>query len=278
MQPEFEIVRECHRSPTRVLYIGRSISDGRRVVIKTVAENATDTTLSLFLNEIRVLSRGHNGLVPVLYSFRAPGRPYYVMDLMAASLTRYCGRLSVAQTYSVAITVVRTVAGMHSSFDIHGDLKPDNILLDSAGHVYVSDPIGNPSPLVAWLQPSYGGTPGYRAPEIRANLPISTRSDVYAFGATLSQLMTGTAPTEGELIDLRIESCLRDPRLSEIVWRCCQPNPGNRPSMHEVLRMLGGESWPDIKRGQAINAVAIAAGLSALAWFMVTDLNSGSAA
>jgi hypothetical protein len=42
--------------------------------------------------------------------------------------------------------------------------------------------------------------------------------------------------------------------------------------------MLGGESWSDIKRGQSLNAVAIAAGLSALAWFIVTDLNSGSAA
>jgi serine/threonine protein kinase len=278
MQPEFEIVREWHRSLTRVLYIGRSRSDGRLVVVKTVPENATNTTLNSFLNEVRVLSRGHNGLVPVLYSFRASGRPYYVMDMMAASLTRYCGGLSETQTYRVAIAVASALAGMHSSFDIHGDPKPDNILLDSAGHIYVSDPIGNSSPLVSWLRPSFGGTPGYRAPEIRANLPISTRSDVYAFGATLSHMMTGTAPSDGDSIALRIKSCLRDPQLSEIVRRCCQPNPGDRPSMHEVLRMLGGESWADIKRGQAINAVAISVGLSALAWLIVTDQNSGSAA
>ncbi|KAH1096785.1 hypothetical protein J1N35_013706 [Gossypium stocksii] len=152
---------------------------------------------------------------------------------------------------------------------IHRDMRPGNILLT---HDLV--PMLGDFGLARWkindetLQTKVLGTLGYLAPEYAENGFVSVRTDVYAFGIVLLQLISGRKvidyKSEGQHVSLRqwaeplIEKLalheLIDPRIEEsydtyqlylmakTAYLCVQMNPEMRPSMAEVLRLLEGEA------------------------------------
>src|SRR5262245_25913049 len=143
----------------------------------------------------------------------AEGRPYFVMELVKGlPLTEYCDdrRLSVRARLDLFVQVCSAVQHAHQKGVIHRDLKPSNIL--------VTEHDGKPLPKVIdfglakalhslhalterTLYTSFGtmvGTPLYMAPEqvgINA-LDVDTRTDIYALGVILYELLTGTTPLE----------------------------------------------------------------------------------
>jgi serine/threonine protein kinase/tetratricopeptide (TPR) repeat protein len=141
------------------------------------------------------------------------GRPYFVMELVKGlPLTDYCDnrRLSVPDRLQLFVHICTAVQHAHQKGIIHRDLKPSNLL--------VTEHDGKPVPKVIdfglakalgaatvlterTLHTAYGtvvGTPLYMAPEqvgINA-LDVDTRTDIYALGAILYELLTGTTPLE----------------------------------------------------------------------------------
>src|SRR5205807_10370566 len=141
------------------------------------------------------------------------GRPYFVMELVKGlPLTDYCDdrRLSVRDRLDLFVQVCQAVQHAHQKGGIHRDLKPSNIL--------VTEHDGRPVPKVIdfglakalhaphalterTLYTSFGtmvGTPLYMAPEqagINA-LDVDTRTDIYALGVILYELLTGTTPLQ----------------------------------------------------------------------------------
>jgi len=146
-------------------------------------------------------------------STTAEGRPYFVMELVKGlPLTEYCDdrKLSVRARLDLFVQVCSAVQHAHQKGVIHRDLKPSNIL--------VTEHDGKPVPKVIdfglakalhapyalterTLYTSFGtmvGTPLYMAPEqvgINA-LDVDTRTDIYALGVILYELLTGTTPLE----------------------------------------------------------------------------------
>lgn len=93
--------------------------------------------------------------------------PFYVMPyLEGGSLSQHAGRLGVAQLQEVAENLAGTLATLHIAFDLHGDFKPDNVLLTKQGLLQVADPLGNGTLFTILFAENRGGTPGYMAPEI----------------------------------------------------------------------------------------------------------------
>ncbi|HYT05115.1 MAG TPA: serine/threonine-protein kinase [Gemmatimonadales bacterium] len=112
-------------------------------------------------------------------------------------------RLSVGDAGRIARQVADALGYAHRNRVVHRDIKPDNILLDTSGHVLVSD-FG----IAKAAQEASGsnlttegmviGTPQYMSPEQATGERVDARSDIYSLGIVLYQMLAGTTPFDGE--------------------------------------------------------------------------------
>ena len=176
-----------------------------------------------------------------------PGRPYFVMELVKGRpLTEYCDarRLSIKDRLDLFVQICSAVQHAHQKGIIHRDLKPSNVLVTEHDGLPVPKVIdfGLAKALSAvdaltdrTLYTAFGtvvGTPLYMAPEqvgINA-LDVDTRSDIYALGVILYELLTGTTPLEKQqLKQAAWEEVRRVIREEE------PPRPSHRLSSSDTL-------------------------------------------
>jgi len=236
------------------LYLGQLSNNGAAVIVKFLREYKDRYTRQAFAREAGILRRRVRGLVPILFSNTHTERPFYVMPYMSGGqLSGYAGRLSGQQLHSVALDLARILGNFHMSVGTHGDFKPANVLVSPDGILNVADPSGNGLGCTMLFSQGVGGTPAYWAPEVSTR-GISRAADVYSYGATLYELVTGQTPREGQGFGPTAWQQAMAPKLWEIIVCCCQPDPKARPTMEEVVQMVGGASWADIQAARARSA------------------------
>jgi serine/threonine protein kinase/WD40 repeat protein len=234
----------------------------RRVALKLVKPGMdSKTVLSRFEAERQALAlMDHPHIAKVLDGGTTEnGRPFFVMEYVkGVPFTRYCdeARLSVAQRLALFVPVCQAVQHAHQKGIIHRDLKPSNIL------ICLYD--GQPVPKVidfglakAMHQPlterslytAHGvmmGTPLYMSPEQAEfnNLDVDTRTDIYALGVILYELLTGTTPLEKQ-------------RFQEAAWqemlRLIKEEEPPRPS----VRLSGNVSLPSLAAQRQLEPVKL---------------------
>ncbi len=247
MSFRFVILRPLHSGGNGDLFIAQRTDTGDYVVVKYLREHQLVHARRAFAREVRILARKPRGLVPLLGWNTDTERPYYVMPyLTAGPLTLYAGSLSDSQLHAVTAELALTLAALHAGWIAHGDVKPDNVLVSHEGRLHVADPLGNGLGCTVLFSQNHGGTPGYWPPEVRAGGPISYAGDVYSYGATLYELLTGRRPQDGQRLDPTSEGYRNAPKIREVIAACCQFDSNARPTMQEVLRVLRGEQWADI--------------------------------
>jgi serine/threonine protein kinase/tetratricopeptide (TPR) repeat protein len=186
----------------------------RKVALKLIkAGMDSKTVLSRFSAERQALAlMDHPNIAKVLDGGATEsGRPFFAMEYVkGVPFTKYCddARLSIAERLALFVPVCQAVQHAHQKGIIHRDLKPSNILIC----LYDGQPVPKVidfglakaihQPLTEHtLYTAHGlmmGTPLYMSPEQAEfnNLDVDTRTDIYALGVILYELLTGTTPLE----------------------------------------------------------------------------------
>jgi serine/threonine protein kinase len=184
---------------------------GAKVAVKTILPQiARDPDLQQrFESEVLLARRvNHSNLCPIYDIFHCHQPPpsflFLTMKLLtgetlAARLER-TGSISIREGFAIFRQMTAGLAAIHAAGIVHGDIKPNNIMLDGAGldvRLCITDfglarAYTGETPLSG--NELAGGTPDYMAPEMRQGLKPSQASDLFALGVVLHQVFTGEKP------------------------------------------------------------------------------------
>lgn len=151
-----------------------------------------------------IASLEHPAIVPVYDFGEEDGQPYLVMRLMTGGSLAgrlAAGPLPLAEAARIFARLAPALDKAHAQGIIHRDLKPGNILFDADDNPYISDfGIAKLTEATATFTGSgVIGTPAYMSPEqARGDRSIDGRSDLYALGAIVFQMLTGRLPYEAD--------------------------------------------------------------------------------
>jgi serine/threonine-protein kinase len=127
-------------------------------------------------------------------------------------LLRQAGPLDVGRALEIAESIANALEAAHSKGIVHRDLKPENVMVDLRGNAFVMDfgiAVGLNARDLAGIQTGTG-TPDYMAPEQVRGEPADARSDLFALGVILAELLTGAIPTDGSVASVQLPA--RTPR------------------------------------------------------------------
>ncbi|MCK6473635.1 MAG: serine/threonine protein kinase [Planctomycetes bacterium] len=209
-----------------------------------------------FRREARLLATiNHTNIVQAFDAGEDDGQPFFVMPFLdgasVGDILRKRRRLGYRTTLSIALQIVRGLEYAHQRGIVHRDLKPDNLFITNDGTLKILD-LGltklmegtHESPEIATTRIGMVvGTPFYMSPEqILGDPNLDGRSDIYALGSTMFQMITGEVPFPGEKISLvlkqKVEDDAPDPRklvgdipdpLRGLVMRMLSPERSGRP-------------------------------------------------
>jgi tetratricopeptide (TPR) repeat protein len=220
---------------------------GRAVAIKTAHERFS----ARFEREARAISSLNHPNICTLYDI---GPSYLVMELvegetLAARIKR--GPIPLPSVLTYASQIAAALAEAHAKGVIHRDLKPANIMIAKSGVKVLDFGLAKiAADDMLTVSGEVMGTPAYMAPEQRAAKPADARTDIYAFGGVLYEMLTGE-----RLGGSRKRLASRS--LERIVDRCLEDDPARRwQSAAELERELARESARTIP-WKAISAAAI---------------------
>jgi len=240
---------------------------GRAVAIKLLrSEHASNAAVKeRFLREARAANLvRHPHVVDVLDIGEDRGAPFIVQELLdgedlAHYVARRGGKLSLEEVADLVGPVIEAVAEAHARGVVHRDIKPENVFLVKAKRGFLPKLLDfgiskvRAPDLRATEVGLMMGTPAYMAPEqIQGAREADPRSDVWALGVMLFELLAGRLPFDGidapalfvaiatkdapTLIDVRAEVT---PAVSQLVERCLRRRPDERyPSASELARDL----------------------------------------
>ena len=326
--PGYEILGELGRGGMGVVYKARHVGLKRMVALKMLrAETiAAGPQMSRFRSEAEAMARlEHPNIVRVYEVGEHDGRPFFAMELVAGdSLEQHLNGAPWPPNRSARLleVVARAVQAAHVRRLVHRDLKPANVLLqtptgewegnDTAEQGSASSPPAAGAPIPVPKITDFGlakrlddadretrsgdilGTPCYMAPEqaYGRNDSVSPRTDVWALGAILYEMLTGRPPFRGETVWDTLQQVGRQepvpprrlqpkvPRdLETICLKCLQKEPARRYASAAALaddleRFLAGEpikarplpwwehAWRYV-RGRPTTAACVAVALAA---------------
>jgi serine/threonine-protein kinase len=235
----FQVGEPLGRGGMGVVYRALDERLGRTVALKLLPRAFEDdpTRRRRFLREARAAAAvGHPNLVTVFEIDEADGRIFIAMELVAGSSLRQRlagGPLPEDEALQIFRQLLAGVAAAHRQGIVHRDLKPDNVMLGDGGTVKVLDfglaklPPGAVPESVAirTAEGAVAGTPGYMSPEQLAGVPsaVDARSDVFALGVMLNELVTGRRPASPAGPTPGLPA-----RLAAVLERCLASDPAQR--------------------------------------------------
>jgi len=252
----YSIDREIGRGGMGVVYLAREVHLDRPVAIKLLPpDRSVDPDLrTRFLREARLAAKlSHPNIIPIHAVDETGDFVYFVMAYVdgetLAHRVRTRGPLPSSEGSRVLREVAWALAYAHSQGVVHRDVKPDNILLESAtGRVLVADFGIAAAAGDAGADVGVSGTPEFMSPEQALGGQIDARSDLYGLGATAFFALSGRLPFEGRSATEILAKHVTEPapplaslgisvprKLAALVDRCLAKEPQHRPTDAQAL-------------------------------------------
>jgi len=244
------------------VYRGRDPRLGRDVAIKVLPSNASTDPgrLQRFEQEARAAAALNHPNILAVYDVGVhDGVPYIVSELLEGQTLRDClskGPIPVRTALDYAVQIAQGLAAAHERGIVHRDLKPDNVFVTSHARVKILDfglaklidqeSTGLVSSVLPTSPPGTSpglvlGTTGYMSPEqVRGEL-VDRRTDIFALGVVLYEMLTGRRAFVRETVPETMTAILRDdtpdihnsnPQVSssldQLLRRCLDKDPARR--------------------------------------------------
>jgi tetratricopeptide (TPR) repeat protein/predicted Ser/Thr protein kinase len=252
------------------VYLARDRELDRKVALKVIRSDmaANPEILKRFKQEL-ILARQitHRNVIRIFDLAQAENIKFISMEFVEGedlqAVLRRKKKLDPAEAASIMAQVCRALEAAHGEGVIHRDLKPQNIMLDKTGRVYVMD-FGIARSITAAGMTQTGaliGTPDYMSPEQAKGLSLDVRSDLFTVGIIFYEILSGTTPFNADTAMGKLWKRTSEPprplieldktipaALSDIVQKCLEIDPGKRfASARELLDAI--ELWQGPQAG-----------------------------
>ena len=280
----YEILAPLGAGGMGEVYRARDTRLGRDVALKILPESfARDTDrLRRFEQEARaVAALNHPNILAIHDIGEQGGSPFLVSELLEGESLRAAldrGALPQRKTIEYGVQIAQGLAAAHDKGIIHRDLKPENIFITNDGRIKILDfglaklaqqtGADPDEPTLTASQTAAGvvmGTASYMAPEQVRGEVADPRTDIFAFGAVLYEMLSGvrafrrdtpaetmTAVLKDDPPELSDGTRLVSPSLERIVRRCIEKNPEQRfqsaRDLSFALSALSGTEASNIAR------------------------------
>lgn len=254
------------------VYVATDLRLERRVALKVMHGHLSDDTVfqSRFIQEARAAARLADPHVVNVFDQGQDGdMAYLVMEYLPGitlrELLREQRRLTVPQAVSILDAILSGLAAAHRAGIVHRDVKPENVLLAEDGRIKIGDfGLARATTANTATGAQLLGTIAYLAPELVTRGTADARSDIYALGIMLYEMLTGEQPYKGEqpmqiafqhATDSVPRPSVKNPGvpepLDELVLWATEKSPDDRPvDAREMLDRLR-----EIERDLAITPV-----------------------
>ena len=273
----YQILSELGAGGMGVVYRALDERLDREVAIKVLPEEVADETdrLARFELEAKAVARLDHPNILAIHDFGTEeGVAYAVTELLEGENLRetvLSGTLTPRKALLLGQEIATGLAAAHEKGIIHRDLKPENIFLTTDGRVKILDfgltklthpetdiveAAELPTEASATAAGVVMGTPGYVSPEQLRGKPADARSDIFALGVVLYEMLSGTRPFAGTTADEVSAATLKDdpapvservnkimPGVGTIVSHCLEKRPEERfQSAHDLIFALQAAS------------------------------------
>ncbi|MEZ6056913.1 MAG: serine/threonine-protein kinase [Planctomycetaceae bacterium] len=203
----FELEERLGVGGMGIVYKATYLKTGQTVAVKVLAPDLTadDKVAKRFEREMEILKKlKHPNIIKYYGGSSTAAQRFYAMEIVeggALDDVLKKRRLSWEETIDYGIQIAKALEHAHAAGIIHRDLKPANLLLADNGVLKLSDfGIARDTQVTALTAAGKTvGTMAYMAPEqITGKSPITRRTDLYALGCVLFEMLTGRPPFQGE--------------------------------------------------------------------------------
>ena len=252
------LLRLLGRGGMGEVYEAEDLRLHRQVAVKVLRADLADDprVLARFRREARTAGSLNHPNIVAVHDVGADGA-YLVMELVhgrtLAEVIRTEAPLVPGRAARIAGRVAEALEYAHGRGVVHRDVSPGNVMLTETGEVKVLDfgiaqvDLGSTGPASA------RGTVAYLAPEVERGAGAGPRSDVYALGAVLVELLTGAPPVRGEIVSV-------PGALDAVVCRCLAPDPAERYGRAGDLADALAQAFGEAAQTRPLPALPVTAG------------------
>ncbi|HEY3349637.1 MAG TPA: protein kinase [Thermoanaerobaculia bacterium] len=301
----YEIVSPLGAGGMGEVYRARDSRLARDVAMKVLPEEffEGEEKRQRFEREARLLAALNHPGIAAIYSFEeipsssSSTRHLLVMELVEGddlAVRLASGPVPIEELLSIARQIAEALEAAHEKGIVHRDLKPANVKVAPGGRVKLLDfgiakaiqlaPAETQAP-TATVSPTLAGvvlgTPAYMSPEQARGDLVDARTDVWAFGCLLCEMVTGRSPFQRRTTAETLAAIFGEPpRLAELAWReapplrtlaarCLERDPERRPSSGRFLvEALGGDVRGAHRPWLLLSLAAAAAFLALGVWLL----------